>query len=181
MRCERMSQALDKKVSRLSKESTFVWKSKLVDKNEWSKLALWTGSIRSSSELSEGTGKQTSSWWRNCHGRGRMHGSVLRMSRLWLDEPSGTVLIGLKLFPKLQFLNVPKPCSFASNESICRQERRMAKDVDIKERSERLKEIYKEENDEYEKELKLTNNEHILVEKVKKSLFHWTYTKCTPN
>ena len=48
----------------------------------------------------------------------------------------------------------------------------MAKDVDIKERSERLKEIYKEENDEYEKELKLTNNEHILVEKVKKSLFH---------
>ena len=74
--------------------------------------------------------------------------------------------------PFPSFLNAIKPCSFASNESICRQETRLAKDVDIKERSERLKKIYKEENDEYEKELKLTNNEHILVEKVKKSLFH---------
>merc|ERR1712106_1045722 len=65
-----------------------------------------------------------------------------------------------------------QPDLFHRNETTCIQEGRLAKDVDTKERAERLKTLYQEENDKYEKELKETNNEHILVEKVKKSLFH---------
>ena len=65
-----------------------------------------------------------------------------------------------------------QPDLFHRNETTCIQEGRLAKDVDTKERAERLKTLYREENDKYERELKETNNEHILVEKVKKSLCH---------
>ena len=65
-----------------------------------------------------------------------------------------------------------QPDLFHRNETTCIQEDKLAKDVDTKERAQRLKRLYQEENAKYEEELKLTNNEHILVEKVKKSLFH---------
>ena len=47
----------------------------------------------------------------------------------------------------------------------------MAAEIDRKARAERLKKLFDEENEKYEEELKATDNEHLLVEKVKKSLF----------
>ena len=61
--------------------------------------------------------------------------------------------------------------TFGQTETICRQEEKMAAEIDRKARAERLKKLFDEENEKYEEELKATDNEHLLVEKVKKSLF----------
>ena len=47
----------------------------------------------------------------------------------------------------------------------------MAAEIDRKERAERLKKLLDEENEKYKEELKAIDNEHLLVEIVKKSLF----------
>ena len=61
--------------------------------------------------------------------------------------------------------------TFGQTETICRQEEKMSAEIDRKERAERLKKLFDEENEKYKEELKATDNEHLLVEKVKKSLF----------
>ena len=60
---------------------------------------------------------------------------------------------------------------FDQTETICRREERTAKEIRNKDRTQRLKKLLTEEEEEYEKELRLTNNEKLLVENVKKSLF----------
>ena len=61
--------------------------------------------------------------------------------------------------------------TFGQTETICRQEEKMAAEIDRKERAERLKKLLNEENEKYKEELKAIDNEHLLVEIVKKSLF----------
>ena len=60
---------------------------------------------------------------------------------------------------------------FGQTETICRSEEATAKEIRNKSRTQRLKSLLTEEEEQYEKELRLTNNEKLLVENVKKSLF----------